>query len=345
MYNTRPRVALFGKHSNRTPFAYKTYRSILSQSIEFVSLDDSPQLIITGFSKDFFDSLENRFETFQRPDRAKLMVVSEEPLWDTIYSNSYQTDVSEAVATIKGSDIEFNFYNHTNSDLFEYLRVPYYLTTSVNYISRYVMLVNSILSKFSSGFFSERVDAPVFGMFERRTEPWFNFSSDNAKCLCIYRSLFAEQLFAHATIQGVGHGSSSSPRQALPDWHLDKLAKAYMQHNLVISIENTCHKYYVTEKIFDAYAVGAIPIYYAPPEHSVRTSLGLASFFDVSSMEPNDAALSLIDFKSRINDNVDLFFRDLQHIVQSVLDPVNYWDEIRSRSDRLVSLVLHCLQS
>jgi hypothetical protein len=339
----KPKIALFGKHSNRTPFAYNTYKRFLSQSFEFVDLDENPQLIITGFSKDFFDSFENRLETFQRSQKAKLLVVSEEPLWDLIYASQYQDNISETVATIKNSDEEFHCFNYFNSNLFEFTGVPYYLTTATDYVSRYTVLINSVLSRYSSSFFAERINSPVFGMFERRVDPWFDINTANAKCLCIYRSLFAEHLGIHANIQGVGHRASYSPRQLLPDWHLDKLAKAYMKYSLVISMENTCHNNYVSEKIFDAYAVGAIPIYYAPLNHSVHTTLGLSSFFDVSIMEPMDAASALIEYKSRINDKVDSFFHDLRHIMFRVLDPVNYWDEIKTRSDCLSNLVLKCL--
>jgi len=339
----KPRIALFGRHSSRTPFAYTPYKRFLSQKFEFVSLDEDPQIIITGFSKDFFDSLENRFETFQRSRKAKLVVVSEEPLWDLIYSSQYQDNISQTVATIKDSDIYFHFFNHFNSDLFEFSSVPYYLTTTTDYISRYTVLISSVLSKYSSDFFAEKINAPVFGMFERRVDPWFDITTNNAKCLCLYRSFLAEYLGTHANIQGVGHADSNSPRQMLPDWHLDKLAKTYKKYGFVLSIKNTLHKYYVTEKIFDAYAVGAIPIYYAPVNHSIRTILGLSSFYDVSIMDPLDAALALINDKPKINDKVDSFFHDLQYIFFNVLNPVNYWDEIKSRSDRLSNIVLQCL--
>lgn len=344
MNSPKPRIALFGRHSSRTPFAYETYRKSLSTRLDFVGLDDHPHLIITGFSKDLFDAIGNGLEDYLKSQDSKLLVVSEEPLWDTIYAPQCQEAVFDNVAAIKGTDIRFNFFNHLNSDLYEYNRIPYYLTTSANYLTRYTVLMNSILSSYSPSFFADKASEPVFGMFEKRIESWFDYNIDHVQCLCIYRSLLGQELQSDARISGLGHAGSVSPRQKLPDWHLDKLARSYRKHGFVIAMENTCHKDYVTEKIFDAYAVGAIPIYYAPSDHTVRSNIGLSSFVDVSGLEPKEAALAIMRKRSNINEGVDQFFDDLRLIVDNVLEPSNYWDEIKVRSDKLIKIALECMQ-
>lgn len=344
MNSLKPRIALFGRHSSRTPFAYETYRSTLSTKVDFVGLDDDPHLIVTGFSKDYFDAMGNEFEDYLKSQDRKLLVVSEEPLWDTIYAPQFQVDVSDNVAAIKGTDIKFHFFNHLNSNLYEYNRIPYFLTTSTDYLTRYTVLMNSILSSCSPSFFVDKASEPVFGMFEKRIESWFDYNNDHIQCLCIYRSLLAQELQSNARISGLGHAESVSPRQKLPDWHLDKLARSYRKHGYVIAMENTCHKDYITEKIFDAYAVGAIPIYYAPKDHTVRSNIGLTSFVDVSDMEPKNAALAIMRQRPNINESTDQFFDDLRLIVDNVLEPSNYWDEIKVRSDKLIKIALECMQ-
>ena len=60
----------------------------------------------------------------------------------------------------------------------------------------------------------------------------------------------------------------------------------------VVSMENTIdHPFYVTEKIFNAYRAGALPLYLGPPE--VRLFVPKHSFIDVSNY--NDTQ-SLIDY-------------------------------------------------
>ena len=66
---------------------------------------------------------------------------------------------------------------------------------------------------------------------------------------------------------------SDQPRQSLPDWHLDKLVQLDRQSLFVSALENTLVDHYLTEKIFDAYAVLSVPLYAAKlASDSVRPS-------------------------------------------------------------------------
>ncbi len=340
----KPRIALFGKHSTRTPFAYKTYRKIASSYLDFVDINDDPQLIATGFSKDYFDALKDGFEDLPCVKNAKLLVISEEPLWDTIYSPSYQYDIADNAAILKGSDLGFQFFNHMNSNLFDFTSVPYYLTTSTKYLARYSVLIDSVLASGGPVFLMKSNPISIFGMFEKRNEPWFEYDKDGTRCLCLYRTLLGDRLKSYARISGKGQAAASvNPRQSHPDWHLDKLAQSYMNYSHAIALENTCQCNYVTEKIFDAYATGSLPIYYAPVDHSVRTRLGLTSFFNVSGLDPNEAALQIISQNHNFAERADRFFDDIIIIAQTVLNPINFWDEVKVRSDKLLGIVLKAL--
>ena len=54
----------------------------------------------------------------------------------------------------------------------------------------------------------------------------------------------------------------SNPRDAVDSWYNDELYKSYSKYNFVVAMENTKSPGYITEKIYNAFLSGAIPIYY-----------------------------------------------------------------------------------
>jgi hypothetical protein len=81
--------------------------------------------------------------------------------------------------------------------------------------------------------------------------------------------------------QAIGMGRcSTTPGHKAPGgyWMLDALLKEY---NFVIAAENRNYKGYVTEKIINAYKVGAIPIYWGDAE-TVREFFNPDSFIDAT---------------------------------------------------------------
>ena len=87
--------------------------------------------------------------------------------------------------------------------------------------------------------------------------------------------------------QAIGLGKcSTTPGHRAPGGYgdLDHLLKDY---NFVMAIENRNHKGYVTEKIINAYKVGAIPIYWGDAE-TVREFFNPDSFIDATAYESVD---------------------------------------------------------
>lgn len=324
---------MYGKKSNRTPLAYETYRKCVGERLIYADRPEESDLLVTGLCSDFLESTQE-IKRFRRENpRLKLVVISEEPFWDTVHSRNICTKVFDNGFLLKNGEW-FHFFNHMNSELFSYETVPYFLTTDMNYIVRYrIMMENEMRRQ------DER--RGVVGFFEKRTARSFLHEEGRVKCLCVFRSELAGSLSDIAELNGLGYTPGAKPRQNLPDWHLDKLARCSGRFKMMFAIENTFHPDYATEKIFDAYACGCIPIYYGPKNHSVITKLGLKSFVDVSDEETaeNKVREALRDTPRK---NI---LEDLAKILDTVTIPDNLWREVETRTDKIVNILQGVMES
>jgi hypothetical protein len=266
------KVCLCGRHARRTPTAYAAYRPYLSEFLEFVEDSTGADLLIFGFWIDIQDAIKD-----QKIDkRTKLVVLSEEPLWDTVWTKN-----ADLFATnLPGSNITYYNLNHFTTDIYQFDKFPYFITTDNAYIARYISLFarNSTLSeaelqdiwteaKISYSFLAERRVGDEHDVVHR---------APTVFGLSRYRTLLADHMRQHgALVRGSGWGSDDK-RQNLPDWHLDKIALSDRSTKIMSAIENThCHTY-VTEKIYDCFATCSVPIIVADHDHRLH------QFADVS---------------------------------------------------------------
>ena len=81
----------------------------------------------------------------------------------------------------------------------------------------------------------------------------------------------------------VGSGwSRHKKRQLLVDWHLDKIVALDQKCKVISAIENTHQKNYVSEKVFDAFALLGIPLYFSSKEHAINRVVPENSFVNVN---------------------------------------------------------------
>ena len=80
-------VNLIGKHANRIPLAYLPYQGIANDFFNYVNDPLRADILLFGFSRDIEDNLSTVEYAMQNNSRVKLAVLSEEPLWDTIWSD------------------------------------------------------------------------------------------------------------------------------------------------------------------------------------------------------------------------------------------------------------------
>ena len=338
-------VFLFGKHSKRTPFFYKEYGILLKQHFDFSSNPFEADIIVTGFIKDFKEEKEfvHRIKT-NRPS-SKLVVVSEEPLWDTIWTNDFHK--KSTILHVMGKQYEVYQVNHYNSNVFDFEKYPYFLTTSNHFFSRYSYLFktksqassDSVLvslrsSAIKAAFIAEKrlndayskkyPSLYTWGLSKYRTDVAINFSNYNI------------------TIEGK-RWKDESNRQDMADWHLDKITRYQAVSKFMSAIENTYYSTYITEKIFDSFACMSIPIYVGGEAHKINSVLRYKSWVDIYGVMHDDVAKLVDDFD--INKQfVEQYCKELENLSEYFSDSESYIAERKNTANKIASHLISIFQ-
>lgn len=291
------RVCLLGKHSHRTPLAYDAYRTATLNLIEFVTTPQDADVVITGFAIDLAELAPTLLPAIAARPKLKVLVVSEEPLWDTVW-NRPLADKQRSFASADGK-IDYTALNHFNSDIFKFDRIPYFVTTTDDYIVRYralMMAESKVPPECRLKRWSQAAIKVAF-FAERRSENEFSPVLDvpDVRGLSQFRTLVAELSDGTGVVR-VGQGwGTSVRRQQLPDWHLAKLAALRGNAFLISALENTWQRDYITEKLFDAIAVGSIPVVYAGPNNRLGELISEEACVNLYGMEPEAAAAHITE--------------------------------------------------
>jgi len=231
-----------------------------------------------------------------RPEM-KVLVVSEEPLWDTVWSG-----VLTEPSGIAGSGVNAIPYavaNHVNSNVFAFDRLPYFITTDDRFFQRYARLFQRNAAFSVEALLAIWSKASIRAAFyaERRLEDRFDLFRPElgVRGLCSWRTRIAEGVQRGPIVRvGQGWNPAAVRRQSLPDWHLDKLAALDQRALLVSGLENTHHRDYITEKVFDAFAVLGVPLYYAASSHRLHELCPAGGFLNLYG-HSEKAAAALVD--------------------------------------------------
>lgn len=269
----RTAINLFGKHSNRTPLAYAEYRRLFEGKVRYTRSVADADILITGFDKDIGDNFEVLVAAKAANPKLRICVISEEPLWDVVWSKESRKRIGKIERG--GQSVSYEVHNYTNSDVMATSRIPYFLTTSDEYFARYNYLLSRYVHLSPEQMVARWKAAPNKAAFmaEKRTDARYDTRQDDIDVvgLSVFRTRVAEALEGPGVVcQGSGWATKER-RQDRADWHLDKLVTLSDNCCLISAIENTHHPRYASEKIFDAFACGAIPIYYARKGHVIET--------------------------------------------------------------------------
>lgn len=265
MFNEK-NLLLCGKHSNRTPAAYKIYKEALkSEGINVFTLNDIgevvPDFIVTGFHIDI-PEIRPFYEKYLAINKSlQVFVISEEPLWDLTWHSS----PLKRKHTCKVTGIDYEYINHFNSSLFNGLKIPYFITTETKYLARYITLLTDHCKLNPEELMKiwNSADYTLSCFVERREDAKYLKVSEcgRFKTYSNFRSSLVSPLLEVDKVQVQGKGwYDDAPRQMLPDWHADKLARCMKRSKFVMAIENVNAPSYMTEKYFDAVASLAIPL-------------------------------------------------------------------------------------
>jgi len=290
------RIFIMGRHAHRTPFAYAPYRALFGKRFDYVEDPADADVILFGYVLNIDENAEALAALLAKKPELKLVVVSEEPLWDTTNSGDFRK--RHNIRKTGEHSFRYEVINHHTSDVYAFQRLPYFLTTENEYYLRYAreFAQNAALSaedylamwkaaKIRYAFFAENRDLVKKYSISHPDIETFGLS--------VYRTDIAKQMPDRQTMRvGQGWGAKVT-RQALPDWHLDKLITLQGKSFVVSAIENTSQRNYISEKIFDAFACRGLPLFWAPPSHRVHELVPEGSFVNLFGLSPAEAVAKI----------------------------------------------------
>ncbi len=339
--SARPRIHLLGKHCHRTPFAYRLYRHLLSRYFEYRDSIFDADFIILGFSRDIAENCFQISKALERNQKAKLIVISEEPLWVTMWSE-HKSNNATTILRDSSSGIEYFQLSCLNSDLFADLPVPYFITTEEKYLARYSTLLsrNTTLSTKDVVDIWTQCKYKYAYIGEKRQEAMSvpDQSNPHGYPLSTYRTLLAEHVKSEKLVHGLGWKSERTPRQALPDWHLNKLSTLHASSPYISAIENTYVSSYVTEKPFDALASLAIPVVWAPDCSELYHFIPQQATLQLYPHNPS-AAAELIDSSIPSEEHASILIDTSKRLLYNKLTPPQINQSRRQLVDRLVNFL------
>ena len=260
-----------GVHAHRTPLSYPALAPVFEGDIQLVDHPKAADLYVFAHILDIQNAGREIVEDWRRR-QVPIVLLSEEPFWDTIWGKhplAHILYVETAYGVLPAYQL-----SHQTSDIFRFDHIPYYLLTNPRfaqaYAARFARNARLDVDAWRSAFACRAKH--ISFMFERRPEPhhWVTWPEANLIGLCSWRTELAEACTGPG-VERLGHTwDGSKPRQALHDWYHDKLTKLDAHARYIGAHENTHQPNYITEKLFDAFACGAVPLYYAAPDHRVH---------------------------------------------------------------------------
>lgn len=263
------RIACEGPHARRTPFAYPALAPLWQDRIALTADPAKADLILWAHPMDLATA---RPEALREAGRKPLALVSEEPFWDTIFS----PDPLTSAITLPGG-LRLHQVNHHRSAIFDFDVIPYFLLTDHRFAPAYAhrFARNAALGPEDwRAAFARRPLRTVF-MAERRPEAFHDvaFPEGDILGLCAWRTRLAEA--CSRGVERLGASWQGGPsRFDIDNWHLEKLVQLDGRARMISALENTHQPTYLSEKLFDAFACGAVPLAMASPGHRLH-GLGL----------------------------------------------------------------------
>lgn len=144
----------------------------------------------------------------------------------------------------------------------------------LDFADRYMRLPNNYCTRLFAEGTRQMELHPIPADPEKRQFCSFVVSNADANPI---RQQFFEQLSAYRQVDSGGRFMNNVGGPVA-----DKIA-FHRQHKFVIAFENSSHPGYTTEKIFDAFAAGSIPIYWGDPE--VCKVFNRKAFVEVTTIE------------------------------------------------------------
>ena len=298
--------------------------------------------MLTGFSADLREMAPAlRAARQQNPD-LQAVVLSEEPLWDSIWNNDLMSRRQQLEQD--GQVLDYHVFNHCNSAIFDFETIPYFLLTRTGFQARYGLGLARHARLSPAALLQHWQSAPVPAAFyaEVRDTPAYarTWPEQQVEGLSVYRTEVA-RLTDQPGVLREGRGwRPGAKRQALADWHLDKLAALDMRSRVIAAYENTHQHAYISEKLFDAFLAGGMPAYYAGPGHRVHELVPEAAMINTYGLDAAAAAERITGFTP--DRACAEAWLDTAHLLQARFSDL---DAIAHERRRITDAVMDALES
>lgn len=289
------RVFRSGHHAHRTPLSYPALAPLFADTITQVDRPEAADLHVFAHVRDIAEADADLVRDWRRR-RRPVVLLSEEPFWDTIWGRrplERHIHVDTAWGVLPVVQV-----THQTSALFTFDRIPYYLLTHHRFANTYRHRFARNAARTASAWradFAARACHASF-LFERRPEPYHAmlWPEGDLIGLCSWRTEMAQA--CHGAVERLGRSWHTGPaappsRFDLDNWYLDKMLRLDGRARTLGAVENTHQPHYLTEKFFDAFACGALPLYFANPGHGVhRLELPEDAWVNLAGLDPAAAA-------------------------------------------------------
>lgn len=282
-------VHVAGDFWNRQPLAYPAIAGRLAGRVAVVDDPADARLILVAHPRDLIVHAARLAGWLARRPGLRLVLLSEEPFWDTCWAaDPGAPDPFAPVQSLpagRGVALPVAVLNHATAAFFRPERIPYFVLTDPRYAAHWRPLFARNAGRGAEDWLRHWRDVPHDAAFvaEKRTLPRHApaFPDRGVWGLSLFRTRLARHCRG-ASVLRLGQGwAAGPPRQALPDWHADKLGRLDLACRHVSAVENTHHSAYVTEKLYDAFAVGAVPLYVAGPGHAAPGLVGAGGWINL----------------------------------------------------------------
>lgn len=286
------RVFTTGRHAHRSPLRYRALADLFQGEIAQVDRPEEADLYVFAHSVDIAEAPHAMVADW-RARRRPVVLLSEEPFWDTIWT---RRPMERHISLETGfGALPVVQLTHATSAIFRFREIPYYLLTNNRFANTYRWRFARNASRGARHWrthFAARENDLTF-MFERRsgTQHDVKWPAGDIIGLCAWRTALAENCEGEK-VQRLGQSwQGGISRFDLANWHFDKLMRLDGTTGTLAAIENTHQPDYLTEKLFDAFACGARPLYHASAGHRLH-QLGLpeASWLNLCGLTPEQAA-------------------------------------------------------
>lgn len=288
----RIRVFRHGRHSHRTPLAYPALAPLFAESIEEVRDPAHADLYLFAHVMDLEHAPAEMVRDW-RIRRRPVVLLSEEPFWDTIWGK--RPMVPQIVVDTGFGSLPVHQISHQTSDVFQFRRIPYYLLTNPRFGRAYRKMLARNAARRAGDWLRDWAARPldVAFMFERRPEDRHNVQWPEGDLigLCAWRTRLAESCHTGQVARLGRSWQGGRSRFELRNWHADKLRRLDGQARMIGALENTHQPDYITEKFFDAFACGALPLYVASTRHRIHDfGLPSESWLNLAGLSPEAGA-------------------------------------------------------